>query len=205
MAGEIADLAETEAQEITSRIRQWVQDFPTDDVARAFRGRVWLAMGYQSWTDWCDHELGGFKLLAPQRREVVEELAGRGISNKAIADALGTSNDTVRRDKESAGVANETPVIGQDGKTYARPKPAPVAPKPEIIDAEIVEATPAMQRAILELSKRMDVIYDEWLAICESDEYDDGARAFAHERLGMFAQLGNEYTQYTTDESEKRK
>lgn len=56
---------------------RWVNACPIDDIKRAFFGRVWLAMGYESWSEWCDCELDGFRLPAVERREVVIEL-GRG-------------------------------------------------------------------------------------------------------------------------------
>jgi hypothetical protein len=51
-------LAEFDARQITSRIRQWVKAFPADDVKRAFFGRIWLAMGYDSWAEWSDSKPG---------------------------------------------------------------------------------------------------------------------------------------------------
>jgi hypothetical protein len=46
-------IAESEAQQITSRIREWVKAFPAEDVKLAYQGRIWLAMGYDSWAEWC--------------------------------------------------------------------------------------------------------------------------------------------------------
>jgi hypothetical protein len=62
-----SDLAESDAVEITGGIRAWVNACPIDDIKRAFFGRVWLAMGYESWSEWCDSELDGFKLPAVER------------------------------------------------------------------------------------------------------------------------------------------
>lgn len=51
-----------------------------------------------------------------QRREVVAELAGSGMSNRAIADVIGVSHPTVINDRRSGG-QNLPPdkVAGQDG------------------------------------------------------------------------------------------
>jgi hypothetical protein len=117
-------LAESMAQQITSRIRTWVKAFPAADVACAYQGRIWLAMGYESWSEWCDCELGGFKVPPVQRREIVAELAESEMSNVAIADVIGVSRETVRRDL--AGCTNVHPdrkLTGQDGKKYRRPVP----------------------------------------------------------------------------------
>jgi hypothetical protein len=117
----VADLTEAEATALTKRIREWVREYPIEDVKAAFRGRVWLALGYDSWQEWCDHEFDGFHLSVPQRREVVEELHKAGMSNRAIADAVGVSRETVNRDMSSGGT-NVSPgadrVTGPDGKSY---------------------------------------------------------------------------------------
>lgn len=147
-ADECEDLTADEAEAVTSRIRQWVNDFPIADVVLAFRGRVWIALAYASWAEWCECELGGLKLPAPKRRDVVAELAGEGMSNRAIAEVVGASEPTVRRDVK-AGASNDAPAanaapdrrrLGQDGKSYTPPQPKPAAPEsePEFVDAEIV-------------------------------------------------------------------
>jgi hypothetical protein len=125
---EIADLTESEAQEITGRIRTWVREFPAEDVERAYFGRIWLALGYESWDEWCDCELGGFRLRLPidERRDVVAGLAESGMSNTSIADVIGVSEGTVRNDHKASGSQNYEPVTGQDGKKYkCKPRPAP--------------------------------------------------------------------------------
>lgn len=139
-----ADLTADEAEAITSRIRTWANSFPADDVVRAFRGRIWVALAYDSWAEWCECELGGLKLPVPQRREVVAELAGAGMSNPAIADAIGVDQSTVYRDKQATGFASANPVTGQDGKEYTppQPKPPPQREPEEVVDAEIVDAPP---------------------------------------------------------------
>lgn len=155
-----ADLTADEAEQITSRIRQWANSFPVEDVVRAFRGRIWVALAYNSWAEWCECELGGLKLPVPQRREVVSELADAGMSNRAIADAIGVGYGTVHRDR-GPGDPNGSPgedrkVTGQDGKEYPRPQlptPQPV-PNVEIIDAEVVDESEPVK------SKRRSSITD---------------------------------------------
>jgi hypothetical protein len=125
IGAEIVDLTEDEATKITGRIRAWVKAFPAEDVKRAYFGRVWLPMGYDSWAEWCGCELGVFKLPAPERREVVTGLAEEGMSNRAIAAVVGVHSSTIDADRKS-GAGNPAPptVTGQDGKTYNNvPKP----------------------------------------------------------------------------------
>jgi hypothetical protein len=113
---EIADLATDEATEITSRIRAWVKQCPIEDIKRAYFGRVWLAMGYDSWSEWCDCELDGFKLPAVERREAVAELAESGMSNRAIADVIGVTHTTVNEDRRATGNNLPVKVTGKDGR-----------------------------------------------------------------------------------------
>jgi hypothetical protein len=113
---EIVDLAADEATEITSRIRAWVRQSPIEDIKRAYFGRVWSAMGYDSWAEWCDCELDGFKLPAVERREVVSDLAQSGMSNRAIADVIGVGKSTVCRDRENLPTVPNGTVTGKDGR-----------------------------------------------------------------------------------------
>lgn len=138
---ECSDLTADEAEAVTGRIRRWVNDFPVADVVLAFRGRVWIALAYDNWAEWCECELGGLKLPAPKRRQVVAELAGEGMSNRAIADAIGSSEPTVRRDLGATASfdAVDRKTLGQDGRERSQPQPKPAAPQSDaVIDAEIV-------------------------------------------------------------------
>ncbi len=138
-AGECDDLTADEAEVVTSRIRRWVNDFPVDDVVLAFRGRVWIALAYASWSEWCECELGGLRLPAPKRRAVAAGLASQGISNVAIGSALGVTEGTVRNDLASQNYEADRKRLGQDGKSYSAPQPKPGASQAEsVIDAEIV-------------------------------------------------------------------
>lgn len=138
-----ASLPEVEAQQITARIRAWVKSYPTEDVARAYTGRIWLALGYESWQEYCDCELDGFKLPSrAERAEVVAELSETGMSGEAISDALGVSNATVSRDLSALANVRPAPeadrkVTGKDGKQYTKPRPKPAIPDdaPGIDDA----------------------------------------------------------------------
>ena len=113
----------------TVRTRENPAAFTTKSTTRAYMGRIWLAMSYNSWSEWCEGELGGFKLPAPKRREVVAELADAGMSNRAIADVIGVTHTTVNKDLKDPGGRNLPPdrkVTGQDGKAYTPSKPRPV-------------------------------------------------------------------------------
>lgn len=85
----VDDLTATEATEITRRIRAWVREFPLEDVKRAFFGRIWIALSYDSWQEWCECELNGLQLTHDLRVDITEQLAEAGMSNRAIAPAFG--------------------------------------------------------------------------------------------------------------------
>ncbi len=136
-----ADLTADEAEAVTGRIRRWVNEFPIEDVVLAFRGRVWVALAYDSWAEWCECELDGLKLPAPKRREVVVELAGAGMSNRAIADTIGVGHQTIGRDLSTGPcgpVDKDRKSLGQDGRERSHPRPKADATKPEQVVAEIV-------------------------------------------------------------------
>ena len=101
------------------------------DIVDAYRQRDWITLGYADWDTLCAEEFGGARIALPveDRRQVVAELAGAGLSNRSIAAAIGTSEPTVRRDL--AGAPNDAPRIGQDGKSYAPTRPAKVTTRTE--------------------------------------------------------------------------
>jgi len=110
-------------------------------VDEAKAGQVHVALGFASWTAYLSDALGGqLELGTEDRRAVVELLAGGGMSNRAIAAAVGVTEGTVRNDKVRSDYAPE-PVTGLDGKTYAKkPKKKPV-PQPAPQPAAVVENT----------------------------------------------------------------
>ena len=179
--GEAVDLTPDEAEVITSRIRRWANSFPVEDVVRAFRGRIWVALAYDSWAEWCECELGGLKLPVPQRREVVSELAGAGMSNRAIADTIGVSRETVNRDRATdtnVSVGEDRKTLGQDGRERAYPPPKPPAPQPdpEIVDAEIVDPpTPSAprRRSLTDTARELGLESDKLAGRLERFAADD--------------------------------
>ncbi len=104
-------------------------------VEEAKAGEIHVALGFSSWTAYLADALGGqIELSTESRRSVVELLAGEGMSNRAIATAVGVTEGTVRNDKVRNDYAPE-PVTGLDGRTYKKsgtkkkpdPQPATVA------------------------------------------------------------------------------
>lgn len=103
-----------------------------DLVAEAKSGQLHIALGFSSWTAYLADAIGSqIELSTDSRRAVVELLAGEGMSNRAIATAVGVTEGTVRNDKVRSDYAPE-PVTGLDGKTYkksgTKKKPDPPTP-----------------------------------------------------------------------------
>lgn len=148
------DLTADEARAVTDRIRQ-TSEIVWAQIIKAYRGRAWLALGYSSWDQYLDAELGDIRVQLPReaRREVVASLSEAGMSTRAIAAATGVNFATVSRDL--TGVANATPdpsPSGDDddreasmpGESHEHSDPGQVTspeghPDDDIVDAEIVD------------------------------------------------------------------
>lgn len=141
--GEVAVMSEHDARELIDSLRSAVE-IAERQIIRAWQGRAWLALGYESWDEMIAHEFHSqyIKIAPDDRRAKAIEMARVGMSTRATAAALGVSHQTIANDL--AGVKDLTPddrdepepasVTGLDGKSYPKP-----APKPEL--------TPEEQRA----------------------------------------------------------
>jgi hypothetical protein len=129
-----------EARALVESIRAGLEDI-APKIRQAYEDRAWIALGYDSWALMCQQEFGGaLQLPSGKRREVIKELAGAGMSSRAIAGAVGDSKSNVHR-QVSQGGTPEAKVIGLDGKRYTppAPKPKPIVdpapPKPRDLQA----------------------------------------------------------------------
>jgi hypothetical protein len=114
---ELATCTAPRAHQLLDTIRSALS-LARDAIIEAYETRAWIALGYESWHAMCDAELGmRVQLPRPERRELVGELRGVGMSSRAIGDVLGISRDTALKD---SAVRNLTPdrVVGLDGKSY---------------------------------------------------------------------------------------
>jgi hypothetical protein len=122
---EILDLNEAQARQLTEEIRIDRESLWTK-IARAYSGRAWKALGYESWDAYCDGEFEGGLLRLPreERREVVCSLREAGMSGRAISAATGLSKGTVHRElsgaQNGAPDAATTKVTGRDDKKYPK-------------------------------------------------------------------------------------
>lgn len=128
----MTDIAKKEelaqARATASQIRQGIHTYLSTLalIDRAWREGHWRVLGYASWETYVDGEFGEerLKLPAEHRRKAVEELRLAGMSNRAIAAAVGSDERTVRRDLAGAAHAAPDSVIGTDGKSYAASRPS---------------------------------------------------------------------------------
>lgn len=144
----VSTFSEAEAREFTEEIKADYGSLQTKIVS-AWKGRIWLALGYESWQDYLDEEFRDVSLRPPRELEeqVIGELRAAGMSTRGIASAVDMAPRTVARRVENSTVPNGTVdddsrVIGLDGKARpaAMPKPAPESPSDEhIVDAEVID------------------------------------------------------------------
>lgn len=111
-------------------------------VEEAKAGNLHEVLGFASWTAYLADALGGqLEVRGPVRLEVVQFLAGEGMSTRGIAAITGASKSTIANDLaqvsnsghvdldgDQSAVPNGTPAdeqttVGLDGKTYRKPKP----------------------------------------------------------------------------------
>lgn len=170
--GEIVDVMDAgKARYMTEEIKSDLSNI-WSDIEELYAGRAWIALGYESWDDYCREEFGSSRIKLPseERREVVSSLRDAGLSTRAIAAATGASKSTISRDL--SGVPDGTPdrpsvepnfkpgqVTGTDGKTYAKTSTR----KSESVSTE----TPVGQDAIDAATERIaksDVAYLERLS-----------------------------------------
>ena len=126
----VDDLSPAAARELVAQINR-LTEVTWTALAKLYAGRGWLALGYRSWDECCDIEFRSSRIRLPreEREEVVASLAASGLSNRAIAAAVGISEATVRNDRAAAPdvddpelfdppAGREGQVQGIDGKWY---------------------------------------------------------------------------------------
>lgn len=127
------DLTQAEARELTDRIKSGLVDL-LPLIREAFERRADVALGYVSWSEYCDTELRGLRIPVQDRAGAVAQLRGAGMSTRAIGSALGISRETARRE---SGDTNVSPgaVVGLDGKSYPDTRPVPLEVSAAMRDA----------------------------------------------------------------------
>ena len=114
-SAEIRDV--TWARRVTERLRlrattfQESYDKLEEAIAEARDGGAWDLLGYSSWTAYVADVFKDEPMILQRdaRREIVAQLAGEGMSNRAIGSVVGADERTVRRDLSGAAHAAPEP------------------------------------------------------------------------------------------------
>ena len=159
----------------------------TEQLQAAWSGRDWEHLGYPSWDEYAKQLewAASFRLTTTLRQELVRTLLTHGMSQHAIAPAIGVSQATVSRDRAAieaaAGDSPESPdptavtIRGRDGKEYkttkrrARVTPEPAEPVVTLVatvtGAETEATEPIAVTVITELEPpaviRDDLVSDD--------------------------------------------
>ena len=104
----IMPVTATGAQKRAETIRKYLDaltgsvDAMADRLARAYELRDWEALGYQSWSEYCEREFGTHmvKLAAGIRKAWRPALTAAGMSTAEIAAACGVNRKTIQRDSK---------------------------------------------------------------------------------------------------------
>lgn len=101
-------------------------DVVVPELAAAWAGRDWIALGYDSWESYVTGELGvdRLKLSRIGRQQAIGTFRLAGMSTRAIGAALGVDPKTVRNDIADGDIASPEHVTGTDGRTYPTARPA---------------------------------------------------------------------------------
>jgi transcriptional regulator with XRE-family HTH domain len=146
---EVAPLTERQAQKLDKRIRTASEkvNVTTDALfellEQAAAGRIHDALGYASWTAWFSEAVTIRPQDRDQRKAFVALMTGRGMSQRAIAGALGISQKTVDRDLEGVESNDSDTVTSLDGVERPRTKT-----KVDVIDAEVVSVEEAPRSSV---------------------------------------------------------
>ncbi|MFE3229867.1 hypothetical protein [Nocardia sp. NPDC059228] len=183
------------ARELTNRINATVAQL-WELVSQAYLTRVWIALDYRSWDDYCAAEFDRARIRLPreERTEVIASLREIGMSTRAIAAATGLSQPTVSREL-SSGDSNESPdlVVGLDGKSYqpGQPDLGQLSDDDELA-AEAGEPTgPDRTRRRAPITKSFDTARRKLCSdaktlarLIEDDRFDHYATQLAEQHLG---------------------
>lgn len=112
-------LSQVQGRRLTDQIRLGLESI-WELALRAWQGRVWLALGYASWEDYCTRELGTCRVSLPAdsalRAAAWRPLAEAGMSHQAIASVAGISRPRVYQALRSERISPSR-VVGVDDRS----------------------------------------------------------------------------------------
>jgi hypothetical protein len=176
-------LSEAQAKTLNGRIHSACANFVysrnelQDLLEQAYSGAIDAALGYPSWPAWFADNVSITPADKAERQAWASAMAGRGMSQRAIAGVLGVGVATVNADV--AGVRNRTPdtasdsdnVVGLDGKRYRRkrePKQRKHDISPEAMEREIGDSAARMADEFADMFAGLAEDFDERIgdALC---------------------------------------
>lgn len=110
------------ARKLTAKLKTGLRN-AVELVIQAYDGRIWIPLGYDSWSNYLDSELGEYRVKLPaiERRELVRKMTEDAkMSSRAIASALGVDQKTVVNDRKELG-AGATEEDSSDGTVKVPP------------------------------------------------------------------------------------
>lgn len=116
----------------------------------AYLQRAWEEMGYASWEELCKREFSEARMwdtIEARRKTVHSLLLNVGMSTRAIAAVMGTSDATVRRDLATA--SNDAVATGSDANDVATASNVAVATQPpSTSDTALASSSPRKSRGL---------------------------------------------------------
>ena len=173
-----------------------------EEMTALWRGRAWEVKGYDTWQEYLDGS--GLTVAwadASARQQIVLDLREEGMSQRAIADAVGVAQSTVHEDLSATDrnrSVGRVPVLGLDGKvrTYDVPKPKPAPDLSAEAAAQIsadqwvryVEGALVglLSSPVHGIEEYVDLAGDKFLVV---SDWSDTRRAKAHERIDLLFDL----------------
>lgn len=117
--------------------------------------------------EWAETYHGYLKLPIPERREAVAELAGEGMNNYEIADALGVAEKTVRNDQkpeaDNSALATSDQAEPQVSDSPAEPEADKSAPT--WAEQEEAQAKADKEAAVKRIADGLQAIVSHWFKL----------------------------------------
>lgn len=200
-------LTEKEAKALDKKIRTASDKLSTQTenllnlLEQAAAGQIHEALGLPSWTAWFKDAVQITLSDRFERKELAKLMSGKGMSQRAIAGALGVSQKTVDRDLEGEEVEEGATVTSLDGAKRPKGKAkAEVADDDsgegaDYIDAEVVDEpdtpTPAVElvTAFNDETTNLWGAWSELKALLEEEKWGNARKRVANNNLNHIQEV----------------
>lgn len=168
-------LSKREAKALDKRIRAASDKLSTasdnllDLLEQAAAGQIHEALGLPSWTAWFKDAVQIQVSDRFERKELAKLMAGKGMSQRAIAGSLGVSQKTVDRDLEGEEYEEGATVVSLDGAERPRNGKAKADDEPIDVEAEEIPDKPTPAADIVVAFN--DEVANLWAAQSELVEF----------------------------------